>query len=81
MTIHHLRKYPAAPLRPARETKITLVLYPVDVVREATTALQDTYANGEFNNNNLDLHKMCKKGVHGRKRCEIFSLPLNNKFN
>jgi hypothetical protein len=42
-------KFPAAPLWPALETKITLVLYPVDVFRDTTTALMDTYAkNGEF---------------------------------
>jgi hypothetical protein len=48
LLIHHMRKYPAAPPRPAREPKTTLVLYAVEVVRDSTTALQDTYANGEF---------------------------------
>jgi hypothetical protein len=45
---HHLRKYPAAPPRPIRETKIILVLYAIDVVRDTTTALQDTCVNGEI---------------------------------
>jgi hypothetical protein len=48
VSIHHLRNNPAAPLRQACEAKITLVLYPVDVARETTTALQDTYANDEL---------------------------------
>jgi hypothetical protein len=41
--------YPAALLRLARETKITLVPYPADAVRNTTTALQDSYANGAVN--------------------------------
>jgi hypothetical protein len=40
-TIHHLRKYPAAPLRPARQTKIA-------IVRDTTTALHDIAANDEM---------------------------------
>jgi hypothetical protein len=43
---HHLRKYLAAPLRPARGTKITLLLYPVEVVRDTTTTQKETYTNG-----------------------------------
>jgi hypothetical protein len=52
-SIHHLRKYLAPPSRPARETKITLgCVSRRRVVRETTTAMQDTYANGEYSDEN-----------------------------
>jgi hypothetical protein len=47
-SFYNLRKYPAAPPQPARKIKITLFLYPVFVVCDTSTALQDTYANGNL---------------------------------